>query len=185
MLIQVIPIAVILFFAIRFSRSTENAGWIMEEDTGCRAFTFSNYENRSFTWSGGCYEGLASGQGKLILLEHGYKYLTFEGTLSKGKAQGFGRSVMLDGDTFEGNYKDGLADGLGRAYNDEGSYYEGQFEAGLKSGSGTYWYEASSHLLKYTGAWKAGKRHGAGTLFYRDGKELPLTFKDGEPIEDQ
>lgn len=185
MLIQLVPIGIILFFVIRFSGTTGNAGWMLEEKTGCKAFTFTNYENRSFTWDGACVDGFAHGKGKLILLQNGYKYHTFDGTLLKGKAQGFGKSTMLDGDTYEGNYQGGLAHGPGRSYNDEGDYFEGTFLNGLRSGRGTYWYEPTSRFLKYVGAWKAGKRHGTGTLFYRDGEEQSLTFKNGVLTEDQ
>ncbi len=179
LLVQLTPILIILFFAFRFSGSTANPGWILEENTGCKFYTNANHENRSFIWSGNCLEGFADGKGELILLQNGYQFYFFEGYVSKGKVEGFGKSRRLDGDTYEGNYEDGLANGFGRFYNDDGDYYEGNFIDGLRSGSGTYWYKPESQFLKYVGEWKDNKENGAGTLFYRSGKEVSGTFKNG------
>lgn len=183
MLIQAVPLFIILFFVVRFSGDTENAGWIFDKESSCKFFTQRNAENRSFTWTGSCVDGFADGKGILIMLEHGFEYFRFEGELNKGRAEGPGKLVMLDGDTFEGYYRNGLANGQGRFYYDEGDYYEGNFKDGRWSGQGTYWYEPKSELLKQTGIWKEGKAHGEGTLYYRDGKKVSGIFSEGELTE--
>ncbi len=182
-IIQAVPLLVILFFALRLSGNTENAGWIFNAENSCKCFTQRNAENRSFTWSGACADGLAEGKGILIMLEHGFEYFRFEGELRRGKANGHGRLVMPDGDTYEGDYRDGLANGQGRFYYDEGDYYEGDFQDGQRWGEGTYWYESKSEFLKHTGTWKQGKANGPGTLYYRDGRKISGTFQDGELID--
>lgn len=183
MFIQILPVIIILFFAIKFSDSTTNAGWIFDERASCEFYTYANYENRSFIWSGTCLDGFAHGKGELTLLQNDYEYYFFEGTLSNGKIEGFGRSVMLDGDSYEGNYKDGLASGPGLLYNDDGDHYDGNFHKGLKSGSGTYWYEPESRFLKYAGEWRDNKENGTGTLFYRDGRKVSGVFKNGKLVD--
>ncbi len=179
LIVQVSPLVIILYFVLVFKQPTDNPGWILEEKSGCKCWTNRNFEHRSFTWTGDCSDGYADGPGVLHLKQDGYKHTVFEGTLSNGKATGFGRLIWLDGDRFEGEFKNGLSNGFGRLYNDDGDYYEGNFSEGQRSGKGTYWYEAKSQLLKYEGSWEEGLEHGQGTLFYRDGTQVSGTFNNG------
>lgn len=177
---QVLPILIILHYMYDYKGATENSGWIVEKNGDCKFFTETNHENRVFEWNGDCHDGFIHGYGQLKLFENNIEYYVFEGFLSKGRIEGYGKLIMLsDGDTYEGNYANGKAHGLGHFFNDDGDHYEGHFKNGLRSGKGTYWYGPESKLFKYVGEWEDGKQNGEGTLFYRNGKTVSGHFIDG------
>lgn len=180
LLVQVLPVVIIIYFALKFRHSTEHGGWMVEAETGCKCWTNRNFENRSFTWTGDCSTGYANGSGVLQLKQYGYAHTSFEGTLLNGKAEGLGKLFWLDGDRFEGEFREGLPNGFGRFFNDDGDYYEGNFEMGARSGMGTYWYPSKSHVLKYEGFWQEGLENGPGTLFFRDGTRVSGKFVNGK-----
>ena len=182
-LFQILPIVIILCHLYGFSERTEDAGWIVDAETGCKYFTSTNFQNRHFTWSGECHEGFAHGSGELTLWEGGRAYYKFTGTLTMGKSEGFGRlQFLMDGDLYEGNYKNSRPHGFGRFYNDDGDHYEGEYANGQRSGQGTYWYPPESPELKYTGQWKDSQKDGAGILHYRDGKEVAVFFEKDQLV---
>lgn len=185
LLVQVFPLMIIVYYAQLFQAPTGNAGWMIEKATGCRSWTSQNVEHRSFQWTGSCSEGVAEGPGTLTVIQHGYSYATFKGTLLKGKAEGLGQIVWLDGDRFEGEFRNGVAHGFGHFYNDDGDYFEGEFVKGRRSGTGTYWYEPGSPLLKYVGDWKDDLENGSGTLFYRNGTQRSGTFNHGKLVPNE
>ena len=156
---------------------------MLDKDTGCKCWSSTNFEHRSFKWTGDCVDGFVSGSGVLTVLRDGYQFAVFEGFLLHGKAEGPGRFTWPDGDVFEGNYKNGLPNGFGRFYNDDGDYYEGNFENGRQSGQGIYWYESKSPILKFDGTWVDGYRHGQGTLYYRNGSTERGIFHHNELVE--
>ncbi len=165
---------------IDYSASTENSGWIYEQDRDCKFFTERNFENRHFVWSGDCEEGYLQGFGKLKMFENNIEYYVFEGFISKGKIEGSGKLIILsDGDIYEGNYSNGKPNGFGHFFNDDGDHYEGQFKDGLRSGKGTYWYSPESKLFKYVGEWRKGKENGKGTLYYRNSQKTSGNFING------
>ncbi|MDW3196543.1 MAG: hypothetical protein R8G66_29475 [Cytophagales bacterium] len=181
-IVQVFPLMVILYFAVRFKKPTENAGWIVEVDSECKCWTSQNFEHRSFRWTGECVSGFAHGAGELTVIQNGFDYAFFSGSLVNGKAEGAGQILWLDGDRFEGHFRKGSPEGFGRMYNDDGDYYEGTFKNGQRWGMGTYWYEPGNRLLKYVGSWEAGLKHGAGTLFFRDGTQISRSYESGKLI---
>ncbi len=180
LLFQILPIALILLNLQSQSKRTSDAGWISSKDGHCKIYTSTNYQNRSFSWTGDCQDGYANGYGELVLLESGREVYQLKGSFTKGKVEGKARLQWLkDGDLYEGHFKGSVIHGTGHFYNDDGDHYEGNYQDGLRSGHGIFWYEPESPILKYEGEWQNGKEHGPGTLHYRSGKTVQGIFQNG------
>ena len=73
-----------------------------------------------------------------INLNNGDKY---EGFITKGKFEGFGKYTYANGDIYVGDFKDGKQDGYGIAYfASTGNIYEGEFKNGKREGKGKFTY---------------------------------------------
>ncbi|MEM7382487.1 MAG: 5'/3'-nucleotidase SurE, partial [Bacteroidota bacterium] len=184
-LFQLVPVGIILFHFWAFRNYASSSGWMQNKEGTCEVFTQANHENRHFTWSGDCENGLAEGMGQLLVFEGNRKRYRYEGHLEKGIINGYGKAFNFsDGDYYEGHFQNNTPSGSGHFYNDDGDHYEGFFEDGLKSGRGTEWYAPESPILKYVGQWEKDEQEGFGTLYFRNGEEKKGLFKSGKLIKE-
>ena len=117
--------------------------WSIAENQPCQVWNGGmGHKHEHYNWSGDCFGGKASGQGRLVWRTLFGKYV-YEGFLLAGKRHGSGILKRSDG-----------------------SRYEGQWRNGRRHGSGTYTW-AVGH--RYEGAWSDDKPHGFGTATFADG----------------
>lgn len=120
--------------------------WQAEPATGCKVWNASPQLKDSFTWTGGCKDGLLDGTGLFQWVSpSGAINGTYEGTMVGGKFHGKGRLTYTDG-----------------------AVYEGDFVSGIRTGKGVFiWAEDGQ---RYEGDFVNGKRHGYGVMKFPDGR---------------
>ena len=117
--------------------------WSVAENQPCQVWNWGmGHKYKSFTWSGDCVGGKASGQGRLVWISR------------------FGKNV------YEGGMEAGKQHGIGKLRRSDGARYEGQWRNGHRHGSGIYKW-AAGH--RYEGAWSDDRPHGFGTATFADG----------------
>ena len=117
--------------------------WSVAENQPCQVWNWGmGHKYKSFTWSGDCVGGKASGQGRLVWISR------------------FGKNV------YEGGMQAGKQHGDGKLRRSDGARYEGQWRYGHRHGSGIYKW-AAGH--RYEGAWSDDRPHGFGTATFADG----------------
>jgi hypothetical protein len=97
------------------------SGWISDPRTGCRVTNANPQPNEAITWSGGCENGFAKGQGVLQWFENGRPAERYEGELRNGQMDGHGILNTGDGGRYEGDFRDGRANGFGEWTTSHGS----------------------------------------------------------------
>ena len=94
------------------------AGSISDPCTGCRVMNANPKRNEAITWSGGCENGLAQGQGILQWYENDRPAERYEGELHGGQINGHGVLTTEDGGRYEGSsatvWRTALANGRHR-----------------------------------------------------------------------
>jgi hypothetical protein len=121
--------------------------------TGCKVWDAMPVEEEAITWSGGCKDGFAEGDGTLQWFENGKPTAHYEGGYQAGKMEGRGVYSWANGDRYEGEFKD-----------DE------------FNGRGLYTWAAGE---RYEGAWVDGKPNGKGIKTERDGQVFSGTWING------
>ena len=130
--------------------------WIVIRNQPCQVYNRNPVAGETVTWSGGCVDRKASGEG-LLEWQGSYGNLVYEGWMHDGKMHG--RGIY--------NYAGG-----GR--------YEGQFEDGKMHGRGTYtWADGD----RYEGQWRDGKMHGRGTYTRADGDRHEGEWRDDKRVD--
>ena len=125
------------------SRQQFGSEWSVTENQSCRVWNHGmGDKHRRFTWSGECFDGKASGKGRLVWRSR------------------FGKNV------YEGFMLAGKRHGSGTLKRSDGSRYVGEWRNGMRHGSGTYTW-AVGH--RYEGGWSDDKPHGVGTATFADG----------------
>jgi hypothetical protein len=130
----------------------EDVNWIADQN-GCKIANPFPQPGEAVTWSGGCKDGLADGQGTMQWTVDGKPMDRFEGTLKEGWADGQG-TLEREGGRYTGDWKRSVQEGRGRFEGPDGTSYEGE--------------------------WKEGKPHGNGQLQLPDGRLITGTWVDGE-----
>ena len=82
------------------------ASWITATNQACKIWNPEPQPNESVTWSGGCTDGLASGNGVLKWTENGKPDVEFDGRYEHGKRNGHGIIITPDGMRMEGVWVD-------------------------------------------------------------------------------
>jgi hypothetical protein len=146
---------------------------------GCSVVNLHPAENQSITWTGGCKDGYADGDGVLEWLIDGEVREHYQGTLVKGKQEGLGFERRDDGYEYEGGFKNGLREGEGVANLSRGDHYKGSWSHGAPNGFGKMTYATGG---SYDGEWKMGRREGkASVVFAGSDKHAVLEYKDNLP----
>ena len=183
------------------SQETVNGIWLRDPISGCGVWNSENEENVSISWSGGCQDGKASGSGVLVWLENGKIVGRFKGTMSNGKAQGYGKLDFEVDDGFahyegefrsseihgrgvlefpdksrvEGDFSHDKMNGFIKATITEGGSYEGEVSNNMPHGKGL---QITPEGEEYYGEFIDGEREGKGTLLLTNGDIYEGQFKD-------
>lgn len=182
-------------------QETVNGIWVKDPISGCEVWNSENEENVSISWSGGCQDGKASGSGVLVWLENGKIVGRFKGTMSNGKAQGYGKLDFEVDDGFahyEGEFRNSEIHGRGVLVFPDKSRAEGDFSHDIMNGfikatitdGGSYEGEVSNNIPygkglqitpegeEYYGDFIDGEREGKGTLLLTNGDIYEGQFKN-------
>ena len=84
--------------------SGNDAHWIKDADKNCWAANPNPEPGESVSWTGGCENGLVSGDGTLTWSIRGKVVGRDEGTFESGELTGYGRITQVGGPTFEGEF---------------------------------------------------------------------------------
>ncbi len=102
--------AVLLLAAAAYAQAPKPAapepGWITASNKPCKIWNPAPQPDESVTWSGGCDNGYASGQGVLKWTENGKPDMEFEGMYDHGKRNGPGVVITPDGQRLQGMWID-------------------------------------------------------------------------------
>ena len=185
--------------AVLFSPFAE-AEWL-KTDQGCDVFMNKVPEKARASWSGGCVDGKAGGEGTFMMTteqDEGLRTSEITGRMREGRFTGKVRMVRGNGDQFEGEliggkllaakvvYADGrtysgplengLPNGNGEMVYASGLRYIGALKSGIREGRGIAEYQDGS---RYRGGWQNDRRHGAGIYITSQGMIIAGTFKKG------
>lgn len=93
----------------------------------------------------------------------------YDGAVVNGRANGYGKGVLENGNNYEGNWVDNQMQGKGKLVFKNGDIYEGNLDKGVLTGKGVMVYASSGD--KYDGDWINGKRTGKCIFTFKDGKK--------------
>lgn len=111
--------------------------WIFDQNN-CKLWNEEPTPGESITWSGGCIDGIASGNGMLVWFKEskatGEKY---DGEMRNGKRNGKGTNTWSSGARYDGEWHDNKQNGKGTITWPNGSRYEGAWRDNKFSGFGS------------------------------------------------
>ena len=122
MLVRSMLAASLLLVPMAGIAQNPQTGWIADPRTGCRVMNAHPQPNETITWSGGCGNGIAQGQGVLQWFENGHPAERYEGELRGGQMNGHGILTPGNGGRYEGDFRDGKANGFGQWTSARGSF---------------------------------------------------------------
>ena len=132
------------------------------------------------SWTGGCKDGYAEGEGKLEFALRKKTLLRYVGQMRRGMPDGAGFIALSDGTIYEGTFKEGLYHGKG-AGSGWMATYEGEYRNGKFDGHGRATFSLGG---SYEGEWRGGVFHGKGTAVYASGRVYTGEFIDGRRAGD-
>ena len=91
-----------------------------------------------------------------------------------------GKQTLEDGSTYEGELSKGKPNGYGKRKFPSGDVFEGLFKNGLAHGYGTRLYQSDEEIDRYSGLWASGKKEGFGTLIYSDSSRMEGHWESDE-----
>ena len=86
----------------------------------------------------------------------------YEGEISDGKKEGYGKCTSKNGEIYIGQWKDNQKKGKGTLLKDNKIIYEGDFDFDTPDGFGKSYYENGNYFI---GQFIDGKKHGKGILY--------------------
>ena len=113
--------------------------WLVDSHSKCDIWLNHGGTNKEVHWSGPCENGVAHGEGKLVIkYEHADERLTdyFEGELCRGKIHGSGHYHWANGDQYQGEYREGRTNGWGKYTWSDGRTFEGNWKDDVPHGKG-------------------------------------------------
>lgn len=204
-----LALALLLAASLGPARAGDKTGsndknWLKDPITGCAVWTEKAAGDEVVSWSGGCQEGKASGQGVLSCFADGKLTTRFDGTMVAGKAEGPGRLnfwLKQGYARYEGELKASEMHGRGVLVLPDGSRAEGDFQNGNLNGFVTYTETNGARYVgqvinnephgqgrqilpgkeEYFGEFKHGKREGQSTLLLPNGDIYKGEFKNDQP----
>ena len=160
-----------------FGAHAEEA-WIADQN-GCKLANFVPKPGESVTWTGGCVDGFADGEGIENWYVNGERSWTFTGTMKAGKAAGPGLQEWSSGNRFQGDYVEGHRTGHGVLDMPKSGYrYEGEFLNSARSGHGVAQWATGE---RYEGNFDSGRASGQGVFEGRGGYRYEGSFAAGWP----
>jgi hypothetical protein len=146
------------------------------DSKGCKVWNPNPQPNETITWSGGCVNGLAEGEGILVWFKDGKQVSEDKGTFRAGKLEGPGVSTFPGQSRYEGDFVGFRRQGRGTMSFGNGNRYEGDFEAGTFHGRGIYTFMNGD---RYEGDFSSGTPNGPGTLTTAKGQSYSGTWTKG------
>lgn len=143
----------------------------------CRIADMAFVKGAEVSWTGGCKEGFADGDGKVEFTLNQKILVRYVGQVHRGMPDGEGYIARHDGAIYEGGFKEGESHGKGVGSGWWGTY-EGEYRNGAHDGYGRAVFALGG---SYEGEWKGGKFHGKGTATYPSGRVFTGEFVDGRP----
>ena len=126
--------------------------WIIAENQPCQLYNPEPEPAETVTWSGGCVDGKASGEGRWVWRSSEGNSV-YDGGVREGKAHGYGTFTTADGDRYEGKWRNDEPHGHGIHVYSDGSRYEGEWRNGQPNRFGTFiWPDGERH----EGEWRDG-----------------------------
>ncbi len=122
MLARLVFVTAILLAPVTGIAQGTEGGSIADPRTGCRVMNAHPQPNEAITWSGGCENGLAQGQGVLQWYENKRPAERYEGEMRNGQMNGHGVLTMDNGDHYDGAFRDGMANGFGQWTSTRGTF---------------------------------------------------------------
>jgi hypothetical protein len=139
MLVRIMLAATLLLAPMPGIAQNSGPGWISDPGTGCRVTNAHPQPNERITWSGGCKNGFAQGQGVLLWFENNRPAERYEGELRGGQMNGHGVLTTGDGGRYDGAFRDGKADGFGQWTTARGSFSGAWTNGCFNDGSRRAW----------------------------------------------
>ena len=151
--------------------------WAIADNQLCQVYNpgLEPGDTFTFTWSGGCLDRKASGEGRLVW-QYNEISGTYLGWVREGVWHGPGSVTYSDGDHYEGHYRDGQLHGWGTYTGADGDRYEGEWRDGKRQGRGTFtWADGG----RYDGEWREGEKHGRGIQKWANDDRYEGDWRDG------
>ena len=139
---------------LRSAPATEPFGpnWTIAANQPCQVHNSFPTAGETVIWSGGCVDGKASGQGRLVW-RGSYGEDVYVGGMRDGKEHGHGTYTFAEGGRYEGELRDGMRHGRGTETYPDGGRYEGEWRNDKPDGYGIL--TAPDGFL-WDGQWRAG-----------------------------
>ncbi len=113
--------------------------WIVVENQSCQVHNPYPEPGETVTWSGGCVDGKAEGEGRLVWrTSDGSTDLTYEGGMKAGAFYGYGVLTWPSG-RYEGEFRGRQAHGYGIAHYESGVEYMGEWRNGCFGDRASVW----------------------------------------------
>lgn len=177
MRLSVVAAGLILLAPSSAGASTPRPDWVADARTGCTVWDAIPTAQDSVTWSGGCPNQVAQGQGIAEWFQDGQPSSRVEGTFRDGRPVGAVIVTYPDGRRYAGELSDGKRTGHGVFTWPDGDRYEGEYRNDERDGQGTYTYANGD---RYQGTYRDGKMNGKGVFIWVDGDRY-----DGEYADDK
>ena len=150
--------------------------WIIAENQPCQLYNPFPEPGETATWSGGCVDGKASGEGRWVW-RNSEGDSVYDGSVREGKAQGYGIFTTTDGYRYEGEWREDEQHGHGTYTDSDGSRYEGEWRNGMAHGYGI---STTTDGDRYEGEWREDEQHGHGTYTDSDGSRYEGEWRAGK-----
>ena len=163
--------------------SAADSYWLEDPISGCMVWSpDAPGDDEAISWSGGCVDGKAEGEGVLAWFAQGTLAGRYQGPMIAGMANGNGTLYMVDNKVgsgylrVEGQFSQSFIDGYVRVTEADGGSFEGRIDELTMNGEGI-WRSADGGM--YEGPLEAGKPNGEGYAELADGTRYRGTFVDG------
>ena len=151
---------------------------------GCYLWNPFPQENVTVTWSGGCSDGRAQGNGRVDWFRSGDLIQIWETRLEEGRAEGpFTQRFASGVVQAEGVYVDGMPDGAWTYFLENGRGRRvGPYVNGERSGTWTFYWE-DGDVGREVGPYVNGERHGIWTGYDQSGNRIgTVRFENGRRV---
>lgn len=127
---KIIPVVLLLIlFSFRSFAQEQSGQFIKDPDSGCMVWNDIGPE-MTITWSGGCKDNYADGEGTLTWFENKNIVAAYTGQMQKGYVTGKGKYIYEGWGSAEGNFVNGTLQGQGKMLTLNGGKLEGNFVYG-------------------------------------------------------
>jgi hypothetical protein len=162
---------------VTHAQSGQDTVWIVSSG-GCKVHNPNPKKNETITWSGGCKDGYASGEGTLTWYRSGKSGSQYDGFMKRGRPHGKGK-YDFGGVIEEGQYVEGKLHGPGTRTemgknNSVAYYFEGTYKNDETNGPGReiYFFNSGDTSSVFTGSFTEG--------YYKNGEGVYKTFSLGK-----